>query len=99
MKRILYFVFLLSICTCFISCNSCGDTERFVSDIGYGDWDFDGDGEAGRKVKFKGGGVKIQNSCNIRRHKCEYGVDRNHDGWCDNCMANGYKCHMANHSN
>ena len=54
MKRILYFVFLLSICTCFISCNSCGDTERFISDIGYGDWDFDGDGEAGRNVNFKG---------------------------------------------
>lgn len=99
MKRILYFVFLLSICTCFISCNSCGDTERFVSDIGYGDWDFDGDGEAGREVNFKGGSVSIQNSCNIRSHRCDYGVDSNHDGYCDNCADNNYKCSMANHSN
>ena len=38
----------------FTSCNSCGDTERFIDDIGYGSWDFDGDGNAGREINFKG---------------------------------------------
>ena len=98
-KNIVCFVFLLLFSVSFTSCNSCGDTERFVSDAGYGDWDFDGDGEAGRNVNFKGGGASIQNSCNIRSHRCDYGVDRNHDGWCDNCMENGYECHMSDHVN
>ena len=38
----------------FTSCNSCGDTERFVDDIGYGSWDFDGDGNAGGQINFRG---------------------------------------------
>lgn len=36
------------------SCDSCGRTERFIDDAGYGSWDIDGDGEAGREINFKG---------------------------------------------
>ena len=90
---------LFIICVSFTSCNSCGGAERFVSDIGYGDWDFDGDGVSGREVSFKGGGVRIQNSCNIRRHDCDYGIDIDYNGYCDNCENNGYSCSMANHVN
>ena len=79
------------------SCDSCSHkAELTISDMGLGDWDINGDGEAGRSVSFKGAAT-IKNSCNIRSHKCAYGVDANRDGWCDNCMSNGYKCHMVNH--
>lgn len=43
------------VCMGLSSCNSCGDTERFIDDAGYGSWDIDGDGDAGRNVSFKGG--------------------------------------------
>ena len=52
---------LLSICAILalglpITLSSCdsGKAERTISDMGYGDWDINGDGEAGREVSFKG---------------------------------------------
>lgn len=36
------------------SCNNAGKVERFIDDIGYGSWDIDGDGVAGRSVNFRG---------------------------------------------
>ncbi len=47
-------------------------------------------------VSFKGGG-DIRNSCNIGRHDCAFGIDSNSDGYCDNCLENGYKCHIGKH--
>lgn len=35
------------------SCSS-DKVEHTISDMGYGDWDINGDGEAGREVNFKG---------------------------------------------
>lgn len=52
---------LLSICAILalglaITLSSCdsGKVERTISDMGYGDWDINGDGEAGRNVSFRG---------------------------------------------
>lgn len=52
---------LLSICAIFalglpIALSSCSSdkVEHTISDMGYGDWDINGDGEAGREVSFKG---------------------------------------------
>ncbi len=96
--KVCLFAFLfVTISIGFTSCEGCSHkAELIISDMGYGDWDVNGDGEAGRSVSFKGT-TTIKNSCNIRSHKCAYGVDGNRDGWCDNCMNNGYKCHIANH--
>lgn len=47
--------------------------------------------------KRKNPSFKGRSSCHIKSHNCPYGVDRNSDRWCDNCMSNGYKCHMVNH--
>ena len=35
------------------SCSS-DKVEHTISDMGYGDWDINGDGEAGREINFKG---------------------------------------------
>lgn len=61
--------------------------EQFLYQVGYSQ----------HSITFKGGNSKIKNSCNIRSHKCSFGIDENNDGWCDNCWRNGYKCHMVNH--
>lgn len=81
------------------SCNSC--TEEVASRLWDIDADLDGDGDSGDRSgkynpSFKGKNT-IKNSCNIRRHNCGYGIDRDYDGWCDNCMANGFECHIGDH--
>lgn len=80
----------------FTSCESCIGTERTISDLGLGDWDIDGDGQAGRSPAFRNLG-DIKHSCNIGSHRCKNGIDANRDGWCDNCAINGYKCHITKH--
>lgn len=55
-------------------------------------------GNSSNGISFKGGNSKIKNSCHIRSHDCAFGIDENGDGWCDNCMRNGHKCHMVDHS-
>ena len=52
---------LLSICAILvlglpIALSSCSSdkVEHTISDMGYGDWDINGDGDAGREVNFKG---------------------------------------------
>lgn len=55
-------------------------------------------GNSQKSISFKGSSPKIKKSCHIRSHDCPYGIDRNNDGWCDNCMKNGYRCHMADHN-
>lgn len=95
-KFILFMCLFGFICIGLTSCESCSHkVELIISDMGLGDWDINGDGDAGREISFKGKAVK--NSCNIRSHKCSYGIDSNRDGWCDNCKNNGFNCHMVNH--
>lgn len=46
----------------------------------------------GYNPSFKG-----HSSCHNPKHNCPYGIDNNTDGWCDNCLAKGYKCKMVKH--
>lgn len=101
-KSFLFAFVLVTVSVGFSSCESCSHkVELFISDVGLGDWDINGDGEAGRDVvspTFQGKKtMEVKNSCNIDSHKCAFGVDGNNDGWCDNCKNNGYECHMAKH--
>lgn len=103
MKKI---IMLVAVFTFAISLTSCSWGEEVLVkflDISV-DLDDDGDegdrsGEFNYNVTFRGSGPKVQSSCHISGHNCAYGIDKNNDGWCDNCYANGHYCHMARHSN
>ena len=84
MKKIKKILLIVFISICATSCTSCSEESYSVPSY-----------SNGYNVSFQGG---VKNSCNIRSHNCAFGVDRNSDGWCDNCWNNGYKCHMVNHS-
>lgn len=73
---------LLSICAILVLClpislSSCSSekAEQTISDMGYGDWDINGDGQAGREINFRGGHVHVDdklpwNECDIcSKHK------------------------------
>lgn len=99
MKKIVYLLGFLILTTSVITLTSCSWAERALSKAYYIDVDLDDDGDYGDRggeynPSFRGGSYK---SCNIRKHKCSRGVDRNSDGWCDNCEDNGYYCSMAKH--
>ena len=81
MKNIYKIAVIMIMAVCATSCNSCSDESN----------SYDG---SYNTVSFKG---RVKNSCNLQSHHCAFGVDNNGDGWCDNCLNNGYKCHMDNH--
>ena len=89
MKKYTKYLFCFLVTICSTSCNSCSNESDYVYDYRYIENVLD------NNVNFKGSGTR--SSCNISSHNCAFGIDRNNDGWCDNCWNNGYKCHMVHH--
>lgn len=71
------------------SCSSDEDIEYAV--------DNNTEESTGGDISFRG--KDIQHSCNIDSHDCAFGVDKNRDGYCDNCKANDFDCNMSEHTN